>query len=99
MKTANSKLLTGRHALMLAVAMAPFAAAGQAQAACSPVTSQANPVHDATVTCDKDTTGQNGTNGYGSGAETNITINVLAGVTVSGNAVADGAGLAFTSGT
>ena len=36
MKTANSKLLTGRHALMLAVAMAPFAAAGQAQAACSP---------------------------------------------------------------
>jgi hypothetical protein len=52
MKTANLKLLTGRHALMLAVAMAPFAAAGQAQAACSPLTSQANPVYDATITCD-----------------------------------------------
>ena len=48
------------------------------------MTSQANPVHDATVTCDTDTTGQNGTNGYGSGAETNITIKVLAGHSVGG---------------
>jgi uncharacterized protein with beta-barrel porin domain len=81
----------------LALASASVVAIGQAHAACNPPTSAATPVHDAAVTCDTNTTQQNGLNGYGAGFETNITVDVLSGVTVAG--AASGGGLVFTSGT
>src|SRR6266704_4703069 len=58
-RVAGPKLDLRRHALMLAVTIATFAAAGQAQAACDPPTSSANPLINTTVTCTGTTTNQN----------------------------------------
>jgi hypothetical protein len=53
--------------------------AQQAQAACSP----GAPVSNTTVTCSGTTTDQNAPDGYGTGVENNLTINVQSGATVS----------------
>jgi uncharacterized protein with beta-barrel porin domain len=77
---------TRRHALMLGVAIASFAASQRAQAECTPATSSVNPIINQTVNC----TGvgtiitQNGNNGYGVGEDRGNTINVNSGVTVTG---------------
>ena len=69
--------------MKIALAAAVFTAAllvdSGAWAACNPTA----PVSNTTVTC-ATTTNQNGTNGYGTGAENNDTINVIAGATVTG---------------
>src|SRR5712691_9376441 len=65
-----------RHALMLAATLATFAAAGQAQAACDPPTSSANPLINTTVNCTGTTKNQNGNTGYGVPEDDGITINV-----------------------
>jgi outer membrane autotransporter protein len=82
MKSANPKLLTGRHALMLAVTIAALVAAGQAEAKCDPE----SPVNDKIVTCTGTTDGQNGngTIGYGTETDSGNTINVLSGASVTG---------------
>ena len=83
MKTANSKLLTGRHALMLAVAMAPFAAADRAAADCTPASSASG----ATVTCSGFTnnSGEGGFTGYGTYNDSNNIYNIEADATVIGD--------------
>jgi uncharacterized protein with beta-barrel porin domain len=81
MKSANPKLLNGRHALLLAVM---FAAVGQAEAACDPPTLPANPLTNTTVTCTGTTLNQNGTDGYGLATDKGNTINVLSGASVTG---------------
>jgi hypothetical protein len=84
MKLANPKLLTGRHALMLAVTIAALAMAGQADAACDPVSPIT--INGAIVTCTGATDGQNGngTIGYGTETDSGNTINVLSGASVTG---------------
>ncbi|WP_442779013.1 autotransporter outer membrane beta-barrel domain-containing protein [Bradyrhizobium sediminis] len=57
-----------------------------ANAACAPAADGTpNPAAGATVTCSGATNNQNGTDGYGSGNQTGIIINVLAGATVTGS--------------
>jgi uncharacterized protein with beta-barrel porin domain len=77
-------LILARNALLTTtLAAGVFAAVllggSGAWAACNPTA----PVSNTTVTC-ATTTNQNGTNGYGTGAENNDTINVIAGATVTG---------------
>lgn len=62
----------------LIIAIALTLPAAPAQAACSP----AAPVNNTTVTCSGTTTDQNAPDGYGSGTDTGLTINVLSGATV-----------------
>ena len=60
----------------LALLAAPFAVADQARAQCTPTTALGTPANNTTVTCTGTTTNQNGSNGYGTGLETGVTINV-----------------------
>ncbi|MBX9845193.1 MAG: autotransporter domain-containing protein [Xanthobacteraceae bacterium] len=71
-----------RLALALAVTVAAFwlPSPRTVLAACAPPA----PVNNTTVVCDTDTLNQNAPNGYGTGVETGLTINVLSGVTVTG---------------
>src|SRR6266849_9631305 len=82
MKSANPKLLTGRHALMLAVSFSTLAMVDRAEAKCDPE----SPVNDKIVTCTGTTDGQNGngTIGYGTNTDIGNTINVLSGASVTG---------------
>ena len=82
MKSANPKLLTGRHALMLAVTISTLAMVDRAEAKCDPE----SPVNDKIVTCTGTTDGQNGngTIGYGTNTDIGNTINVLSGASVTG---------------
>jgi outer membrane autotransporter protein len=82
MKPANSKLLTGRRALMLAAAISTFAAVDRAEAACDPV----SPIvgTNVTVTCTGTTDNQNDPVGYGNLTDSGNTINVLSGASVTG---------------
>jgi uncharacterized protein with beta-barrel porin domain len=74
-----------RHALMLALALASFAATERAQAQnCSPATTAANPLVGQTVTCILTTTNQNGTTGFGLPQDSGNIINVQPGATVTG---------------
>jgi hypothetical protein len=70
-----------RFALALTVIVSPLwlLSPRPVLAACAPPA----PVNNTTVVCD-DTTNANPPNGYGTGAETGLTINVLSGATVSG---------------
>src|ERR671919_778056 len=70
-----------RLALALAVIVSPvwLLSSRAALAACAPPA----PVNNTTVVCD-DTTNANPPNGYGTGVESGLTINVLSGATVSG---------------
>jgi hypothetical protein len=84
MKSANPKLLKGRHALMIAVTISTFAALDRAEAACDPVTSSVSPLIGTTVTCTGTTTDQNGTTGYGVEEDQRNTINANAGTITGG---------------
>jgi hypothetical protein len=79
MKSANPKLLKGRHALMIAVTISTFAALDRAEAACDPVTSSVSPLIGTTVTC-------TGTTGYGVEEDQRNTINANAGTITGGMA-------------
>ena len=79
------------RAIAPALLLASFAAGGEANAACAPV----SPVNDSTVTCTGTTTNQNGTTGYGTGTDTGNTYNILAGASVQGS----GNALIFDRGT
>lgn len=59
---------------------------GGAYAACSPAADNSpNPPPGTTITCSGVTTDQNGTNGYGTGNQTGIVINVDSGASVTGS--------------
>jgi uncharacterized protein with beta-barrel porin domain len=75
---AGLKMIRRRHALMLAVMIAPFAMSGRAEAACDP----AAPVSGKTVTCTGTTTNQNDPAGYGTDNDTGNTYNILSGASV-----------------
>lgn len=60
--------------------------ASPAFAACSPVANGANPPPGTTVTCSGTTLNQNGNQGYGTGAQTGLMVNVLSGASVTGTA-------------
>ena len=64
-----------------ALALAVMAPVRHAQAACVP----AAPVSNVSVSCTGVTVDQNGTNGYGAGAENNLNISVATGASVSGD--------------
>jgi uncharacterized protein with beta-barrel porin domain len=92
MKPANPKLLTGRHALMLAAAISTFAAVDRAEAECLPPSTASS----ATVNCSGDTTnsGPDAGVGYGTFDDNNNTYNIQAGATVTG----DDTGVRFGTG-
>src|SRR5438309_1994270 len=69
--------------IFLAAASTWLLTASGAWAACAP----AAPVSNTTVTCSGTTTDQNPPNGYGTGVENNLTINVQTGASVSGTGV------------
>ncbi|HEY7231504.1 MAG TPA: hypothetical protein VH558_14150, partial [Pseudolabrys sp.] len=79
MNPAESKKLVRRLATVLMMSAAPFVAAGQAQAACTPPT----PANNALISCTGGSITQNGTAGYGTGNEggNNITVDSTATVT------------------
>jgi uncharacterized protein with beta-barrel porin domain len=83
MKSANPKLLTGRHALMLAVTIAAFAAVDRAEADCTPPLSTSG----ATVVCSGATSNSSSDAGVGYGTfhDNNNTYNIQAGATVTGD--------------
>ena len=84
MKTLGKSYLKLRYVIASAMLMASFAAAGQAEAACDPATSSANPVINTTVTCTGSTINQNVNNGYGVTEDKGNTINVQSGASVNG---------------
>ena len=94
-----------RNRLMCGVALAllaaPFAVADQARAQCTPTTALGTPANNTTVTCTGTTTNQNGSNGYGTGLETGVTINVGPTASVPGPAsvTGDAAGISLGDGT
>jgi Autotransporter beta-domain len=77
------------------LALAIMAPTRHAQAACIPPA----PVNNVSVSCTGVTVDQNGTNGYGTGAENNLNISVAAGASVSGdtNGIALGSGNAVNN--
>ncbi len=87
---AGPKLDLRRHALMLALGLAPFAMAGQAKAECAP----AAPINNTTVNCTGTTINQNDPFGYGTLNDTGNTYNILSGASLTGTQV----GLALFSG-
>jgi outer membrane autotransporter protein len=102
MKQANPKLLTGRQALMLGVAISTLAAAGQAQAECTVGGSPSTFASHATVDCSGDThnSGPDAITGYGTFDDTNNIYNIAAGATVTGNSFGiTGSGTFNVSGT
>ena len=94
---ANHKVnqIVRRAGLTLALFVASFAAVGRAEAACTPATSPGAVVNGQPVDCTGATSGQNGNNGWGTGAESAVTITVEAGASVTGVAV----GLSVNDGT
>jgi outer membrane autotransporter protein len=85
---AGPKLDLRRHALMLALGLAPFAMSGQAKADCTPPSSASN----TTVTCTGTTS--HDPFGYGTFNDTGNTYNILSGASLTGTQV----GLALQSG-
>jgi hypothetical protein len=78
------KTVACRFAIAVAVAVISFwlPSARSALAACAPASGVVVPGN--TVVCTTTTTDQDAPNGYGTGAETSLTINVLSGATVTG---------------
>ena len=68
------------------VAIAVSATTSSAEAQCTPAASTGPtlPAAGTTVTCSGTTTNQNGSNGYGTGNQDGLTIDVLTGATVTG---------------
>jgi uncharacterized protein with beta-barrel porin domain len=79
------KVVACRFAIALAVATASFWVLGgtPVHAACAPASGAA--VAGDTVVCTGTTTNQDAPDGYGTGAENNLTINVLSGASVTGD--------------
>ncbi|HET9717878.1 MAG TPA: hypothetical protein VFP60_17005, partial [Pseudolabrys sp.] len=88
MNPVQSKKLVRRVATVLMMSAAPFLAAehARAQAACTPATSAGAPVINGMVTCTGGSITQNGTAGYGTGAEGENQIAVQSSATVTGAA-------------
>jgi hypothetical protein len=87
-----------KFAWMLATAALPVTTAvftGNANAACAP----AAPVNNTTVTCTGATNNQNAPDGYGTGNENGLTINVESGASVTGTRAGVGVGAVDTSNT
>jgi len=84
MKAPGASYLRLRYAIAPAMLMASFAAVGQAEAACDPATSSANPVINTVVNCTGTTIDQNGTTGYGVKQDKGNTINVQSDASVTG---------------
>jgi hypothetical protein len=80
-----------RHAIGLAPLIALVAPVDRAEAACDRV----SPVSGVTVTCTDTTTDANGNTGFGSGADTGNTYNIVSGASVTGTID----GLKFDRGT
>ena len=95
MTTPGARYFRPRSAIALATLIAAFAASDRAEAKCDPATTANPPLTNTTVHCTRETVDQNAPNGYGTGFETGITINVQPGASVTGTAV----GIAFASGT
>jgi hypothetical protein len=86
------------HAFALALTFpALLLTAASAFAQCAPTTSAAAPLSNATVICTGTVTNQNSPNGYGTGAENNLTINVQANATVTGT-TSPGNGISVANG-
>ena len=85
MSTAGSNILARRIAV-LALSVASFTAVERSHAQVPPANSCSPPapVNNTNVTCSGTVTNQNAPNGYGTGTETGLTIDVLTGATVSG---------------
>ncbi|WP_459591320.1 autotransporter outer membrane beta-barrel domain-containing protein [Bradyrhizobium diazoefficiens] len=83
----RQRLLIWRAAAAIAItATVTLALMGGAYAACSPAADNSpNPPPGTTITCSGVTTDQNGTNGYGTGNQTGIVINVDSGASVTGS--------------
>jgi fibronectin-binding autotransporter adhesin len=93
----GSKGVVRRIAAALVLSAAPLVAVERAEAACSP-----DPlVNNATATCTDATANQSGNNGYGTGAETGVTINVdpTAGTTGTATVTGTSIGIAIGDGT
>jgi uncharacterized protein with beta-barrel porin domain len=93
--SARRRLARG-HALALALLIAPFAMSGSAQAVndCTPTTTTAAPLTNATVTCTGTVLNQNDPVGFGTFKDNNNTYNILAGANVTGTTF----GMAFGTG-
>ena len=70
----------------LALSVGLFVMVERADAACTPATSPGTVINGQTVDCTGPTAGQNDPNGWGTGAESGVTINVQQGASVSGTA-------------
>ena len=70
----------------LALFVGLFVMVERADAACTPATSPGTVINGQTVDCTGPTAGQNDPNGWGTGAESGVTINVQQGASVSGTA-------------
>jgi outer membrane autotransporter protein len=81
MNRAGANTVVCRVAAALMLSTAPFVAIERAGAACTP----AAPVNNVSVDCTGTTEDQNPPNGYGTGTETGVTINVHPGAKVGGS--------------
>lgn len=83
---AVTRLLTGGGLGFLLLLSVMLGSASPARAVCAPAAVDAtDPAPGTTVTCTGTTTDQNGTNGYGTGNQTGITVNVEALASVTGS--------------
>src|SRR6185437_9124413 len=91
MNRVGSKGVVRRIAAALVLSAAPFVAVDRAHAqanSCTPATSAATPANNTTVTCTGTVTNQNDPNGYGTGTETGVTVNVQGADPVAGTPAA-----------
>lgn len=101
MKPVAAKNILRRVAAALTLTVS-FIAVERANAACTPATSETLPVSNTTVTCSGATVDQNPTTsaGYGTGNETEVTIDVQAGASVTSTSVQPAAsGIVIGTGT
>jgi hypothetical protein len=106
MNRVGSKGVVRRIAAALVLSVAPFAIVDRAHAqanSCTPATSAATPANNTTVTCTGTVTNQNDPNGYGTGTETGVTVNVQGADPVAGTPAATvtgtSIGIAISDGT
>jgi hypothetical protein len=78
--------VVGLAVATLALFAGLFVMVERADAACTPATSPGTVINGQTVDCTSTTAGQNDPNGWGTGAESGVTVNVQQGASVSGTA-------------